>query len=58
MNDDRYSRQTRFTPFGVAGQVRLGHATAVIVGCGALGSTQATLLARAGVGTLRLIDRD
>ncbi len=58
MNEERYNRQTRFTPFGVAGQDRLGQATAVIVGCGALGSTQATLLARAGVGTLRLIDRD
>jgi adenylyltransferase/sulfurtransferase len=56
--EDRYSRQTRFSAFGVDGQERLGDATAVIVGCGALGSAQASLLARAGAGTLRLIDRD
>ena len=55
---DRYSRQTRFLPLGVEGQARLSHATAVVVGCGALGTVQATLLARAGVGTLRLVDRD
>ena len=48
----------RFAPFGAEGQELLGRATAVIVGCGALGSAQASLLARAGVGTLRLIDRD
>src|SRR5271154_5003798 len=54
----RYSRQTRFAPLGPLGQERLGAATAVIVGCGALGTVQASLLARAGVGTLRLIDRD
>ncbi len=58
MAEDRYSRQTRFSAFGVDGQERLGQATAVIVGCGALGSVQASLLARAGVGRLRLIDRD
>jgi molybdopterin/thiamine biosynthesis adenylyltransferase len=58
LQPDRYSRQTRFAPFGPEGQQRLGQATAVIVGCGALGTTQAALLARAGVGTLRLIDRD
>src|SRR6202012_5275432 len=56
--EDRYSRQTRFSAFGVDGQERLGQATAVIVGCGALGSVHASLLARAGVGRLRLIDRD
>ncbi len=55
---DRYSRQTRFAPFGPGGQQRLGRSTAVIVGCGALGTVQATLLARAGVGALRLVDRD
>ena len=55
---ERYSRQTRFTPFGPAGQESLGRSTAVIVGCGALGTVQAGLLARAGVGRLRLIDRD
>lgn len=54
----RYSRQTRFAPLGAEGQERLGRATAVVIGCGALGTVQATLLARAGVGTLRLVDRD
>lgn len=54
----RYSRQIRFEPFGPDGQARLARATAAIVGCGALGTVQVTLLARAGVGTLRLIDRD
>jgi molybdopterin/thiamine biosynthesis adenylyltransferase len=42
----------------VEGQERLSAATAVIVGCGALGTVQAALLARAGTGTIRLIDRD
>ncbi len=55
---NRYSRQERFAPFGPEGQQRLGQSTAVIVGCGALGTVQAALLARAGVGTLRLVDRD
>ncbi len=54
----RYSRQTRFAPFGPEAQRVLARATAVIVGCGALGTVQAALLARAGVGTLRLVDRD
>jgi len=58
IQQERYSRQTRFAPFGPEGQTRLGEATAVIVGCGALGTVQAALLARAGVGRLRLIDRD
>lgn len=58
MSTDRYSRQIRFAPFGAAGQEKLGAATAVIVGCGALGTVQASLLARAGTGMIRLIDRD
>jgi molybdopterin/thiamine biosynthesis adenylyltransferase len=57
-NSDRYSRQTRFAPFGTEGQERLSSSTAVIVGCGALGTVQAALLARAGTGTIHLIDRD
>jgi adenylyltransferase/sulfurtransferase len=56
--DSRYSRQIRFAPFGAGGQQRLHQARVVIVGCGALGTVQAELLARAGVGRLRLIDRD
>ena len=56
--DSRYSRQTRFAPFGDLGQQRVGNASVAIVGCGALGSVQAEILARAGIGRLRLIDRD
>jgi molybdopterin/thiamine biosynthesis adenylyltransferase len=57
-NPERYSRQIRFAPFGAEAQEKLGGSTAVIVGCGALGSVHATLLARAGTGTIHLIDRD
>jgi molybdopterin-synthase adenylyltransferase len=56
--ESRYSRQVRFAPLGEEGQQRLRAARVAIVGCGALGSLQAEALARAGVGTLRLIDRD
>jgi molybdopterin-synthase adenylyltransferase len=55
---DRYSRQVLFTPIGEAGQQRLAAATVALVGCGATGAAAAALLARAGVGTLILIDRD
>src|ERR1700734_2431243 len=55
---ERFSRQIRFAPFGAEGQKNLSDATAVIVGCGALGTVQASLLARAGAGTIHLIDRD
>jgi adenylyltransferase/sulfurtransferase len=55
---DRYSRQIRFREIGKTGQLRLAQSRVAIVGCGALGSIQAELLARAGVGFLRLIDRD
>ncbi|MGH9469769.1 MAG: ThiF family adenylyltransferase [Terriglobia bacterium] len=54
----RYSRQVLFPPIGEAGQARLEGASVVILGCGALGTQQANLLARAGVGRLRIIDRD
>lgn len=56
--DSRYSRQMRFASVGEAGQSRLRAARVAIVGCGALGSFQAEALARAGVGLLRVIDRD
>ncbi len=58
MNLERYSRQILFHGIGKAGQERLVASHAVIIGCGALGSMQAEMLARAGVGKLRLIDRD
>src|SRR5437773_1107733 len=56
--DERYSRQILFPGIGEAGQKRLLSAQVTIVGCGATGSALASLLARAGVGTLRIIDRD
>lgn len=55
---ERYSRQVLFTPIGTDGQRRLATARIAIVGCGATGSALASLLSRAGVGYLRLIDRD
>jgi molybdopterin-synthase adenylyltransferase len=57
-SDSRYSRQSRFAPLGEQGQRRIRAARVAVVGVGALGTVQAELLARAGVGTLRLIDRD
>ena len=58
MNLERYSRQVLFTPIGREGQEKLGRARVVIVGCGALGTAQANALVRAGVGAVRVIDRD
>ncbi len=55
---EKYSRQILFAEIGEAGQERLLAASAVLVGCGALGTVQANLLARAGLGRLRVIDRD
>jgi len=55
---ERYSRQVLFAPIGEAGQRKLAQARIAIVGCGATGSALASLLARAGVGHLRIIDRD
>ncbi|MFQ5925916.1 MAG: ThiF family adenylyltransferase [Terriglobia bacterium] len=55
---EKYSRQVLFAGIGEAGQQRLAAAQAVLVGCGALGSAQANALVRAGVGHLRVVDRD
>jgi len=55
---ERYSRQLRLRVVGPAGQERLAAARALVVGTGALGSRIAELLVRAGVGFLRLVDRD
>lgn len=55
---DRYERQALFAPLGRAGDARLREATVLVVGCGALGSHAAEILCRAGIGTLRLVDRD
>ena len=54
----RYSRQILFDGIGMEGQARIIASRVALVGCGALGTVQASLLARAGVGTLRIIDRD
>ncbi|MHB8870310.1 MAG: ThiF family adenylyltransferase [Thermoleophilia bacterium] len=54
----RYHRQMLFAPFGEEGQRRLGAARVGLVGCGALGSVVAGHLVRAGVGYLRIVDRD
>ncbi len=56
--DDRYSRQVLFKEIGAEGQAKLVRSRVVIVGCGATGSVLASLLARSGVGTLRIVDRD
>ena len=55
---EKYSRQILFRGIGEAGQEKLLGASAVIVGCGALGTVVANLLVRAGVGRLRIVDRD
>jgi molybdopterin-synthase adenylyltransferase len=55
---ERYSRQVLFAGIGDVGQRRLAAGHVAIVGCGAMGAASASLLARAGVGTLTLIDRD
>jgi molybdopterin/thiamine biosynthesis adenylyltransferase len=57
-DETRYSRQILFPGIGPAGQSLLAHSHAAIIGCGATGAATAALLARAGVGTLTLIDRD
>jgi adenylyltransferase/sulfurtransferase len=56
--DDRYSRQILFNGIGAEGQRKLLAARVLIVGCGALGSAHAEALGRAGVGRIRLVDRD
>ncbi|HEX9456208.1 MAG TPA: ThiF family adenylyltransferase [Candidatus Acidoferrum sp.] len=61
MNDslqEKYSRQMLFTGIGPEGQQRLLASRAAVVGCGAIGAAAANLLVRAGVGYLRIIDRD
>src|SRR4029077_19430247 len=56
--NERYRRQILFSGIGNEGQRRLQQSRALIIGCGALGSAQAESLARAGVGKLRIADRD
>lgn len=56
--DTRYSRQVLFSPIGQEGQRKLGGSRVAIVGMGALGTVLANHMVRAGVGYVRLIDRD
>jgi molybdopterin-synthase adenylyltransferase len=56
--DERYSRQVLFRGIGSEGQRKLAAARLTVIGCGATGSVLASLLARAGVGNIRIIDRD
>jgi molybdopterin-synthase adenylyltransferase len=55
---DRYSRQIRFPQLGESGQKALLNSRVTLCGCGALGTVLANHLARAGVGMIRIIDRD
>jgi adenylyltransferase/sulfurtransferase len=57
-SNNRYSRQVLFLEIGASGQAQLRAARALVVGCGALGTAQVEALARAGVGQLRIVDRD
>ncbi len=56
--DERYSRQVLFAGIGIEGQRKLAVSHVAIAGCGATGAAAASLLARAGVGAITLIDRD
>ena len=56
--DERYSRQARFAPIGEAGQAKIQSSRVTLIGLGALGTVAADLLVRAGVGFIRIIDRD
>jgi molybdopterin-synthase adenylyltransferase len=56
--NERYSRQILFREIGKEGQQRLLDSRVLLVGAGALGASHAEMLARAGVGTLRIVDRD
>ncbi len=56
--NERYSRQTLFPEIGKSGQEKLLASRVLIVGCGALGASHAEMLSRAGIGKLRIVDRD
>src|SRR6266568_4655700 len=55
---ERYSRQVLYPGIGSIGQQKIRDSHVALVGCGATGAAAASLLARAGVGKLTLIDRD
>lgn len=56
--ENRYARQQQFAPIGESGQQRISASAVAVLGCGALGTVAAEVLARAGVGELRIVDRD
>lgn len=56
--NERYSRQILFREIGAEGQALLLESRVLLVGCGALGASHAEMLARAGVGKIRVVDRD
>jgi adenylyltransferase/sulfurtransferase len=58
LSNSRYDRQRRFAAIGEDGQLKIENARVLIIGVGALGSVVAELLGRAGVGFLRIVDRD
>ncbi|MFW5860073.1 MAG: ThiF family adenylyltransferase [Planctomycetota bacterium] len=58
MDDDRYSRQSRFAPIGKRGQAAIAGGRALLIGTGALGTTIADMAVRAGLGFLRMVDHD
>jgi molybdopterin-synthase adenylyltransferase len=55
---NRYSKQVLFPGIGVEGQKKLSRSFAIVIGCGALGTVIASGLVRAGVGKVRIVDRD
>lgn len=57
-DEERYSRQVLFPGIAATGQKRLAEAHVAVIGCGAMGAASASLLARAGVGTITIVDRD
>ncbi len=56
--NERYSRQILFSEIGKTGQEKLLNSRVLVIGCGALGCSHAETLTRAGVGFLRIVDRD
>jgi molybdopterin-synthase adenylyltransferase len=55
---ERYSRQTIISEIGIEGQRRISSSCALLIGCGALGTVIASALVRAGIGRIRIVDRD
>jgi adenylyltransferase/sulfurtransferase len=55
---NRYSRQILFGPVGAEGQRKINQSSVTLIGCGALGSTLASMMVRGGVGKIRIVDRD